>query len=85
MTKITDDQITLHLGGKLRELREAQGIAGPKLAAQVGITHQQLYKAENGINTMTGARLYRLAHALGVSPAAFFAGLPATEMVDAAS
>lgn len=80
MTKLSDDEITIRMGRRLREIRKASGVSGTGLAHSLGIAHQQLYKYERGINTMSAVKLYRLAYVLGISVADLFEGLPATEM-----
>jgi transcriptional regulator with XRE-family HTH domain len=47
------------------------GLTQPDVAAEVGITFQQLYKYEKAKNRIGAARLYELSKVLGV-PVTFF-------------
>lgn len=45
-----------------------------QLAELIGVTYQQTYKYEKGVNRVAGARLNVIAKALGVEVAYFFVG-----------
>jgi transcriptional regulator with XRE-family HTH domain len=47
----------------------------PKLAAALGIAHQQLAKYEEGKNRVSAGQLYDLSKALGMPVAFFFEGM----------
>jgi transcriptional regulator with XRE-family HTH domain len=68
--------ITAHIGARVREIRNERGLTLKDLSAIVGVSDQQLSKAETGKNTMSATRIYELAVAFDVSPSAFFEGLP---------
>ena len=61
------------IGQKLRALRLDRGLSQGALAAQVGVTFQQLQKYEKGVNRISAGRLAALAAALGVPVTAFYA------------
>lgn len=64
----TDAQI----GKQLRFYRKAAGMTQRTLAGKVGITFQQVQKYENGLNRLSVARLYDIAHALQIPIHMFF-------------
>ena len=64
-----------HVGARVRERRLALGLTQQELAGLVGITFQQVYKHEKGINRIAAGRLHAIARALGVEPGYFFEGL----------
>jgi len=64
---LVDDAI----GRKIRSEREISGLTRQKLAAVIGVTHQQLHKYETGKNRVSGGRLKSIATALG-KPVQFF-------------
>jgi transcriptional regulator with XRE-family HTH domain len=45
------------------------------LAAELGVTFQQLQKYERGANRISAGRLYEIAHALGLPITFFFDGI----------
>lgn len=59
----------LHIGRRLRELRESRGLTQAQLAAQLGVTFQQLQKYERGVNRVAASRLYQAALVLDVQVA----------------
>ena len=60
------------IGQKVRALRLQRGLSQGALAAQVGVTFQQLQKYESGANRISAGRLVRVAAALGVPVTAFY-------------
>lgn len=60
------------IGRRIKELRIAKGLSLMDLVDFVGVTHQQLYKYENGSNRVAPSRLLALARAFGVSVMHFF-------------
>ncbi|MCC7260650.1 MAG: helix-turn-helix transcriptional regulator [Alphaproteobacteria bacterium] len=69
-TPYSDAQI----GNQLRLYRKAAGMTQRTLAGKIGITFQQVQKYENGLNRLSAARLYAIAHALQVPVRLFFPG-----------
>src|SRR3954451_12118076 len=51
---------------RLRERRTMLGLTSQQVAGMLGITYQQLYKYEKGVNRISAGRLHALARALGV-------------------
>jgi transcriptional regulator with XRE-family HTH domain len=64
-----------HIGSRIRERRTALGLTGYQLADMVGVTYQQLFKYERGINRISAGRLYEIARALDVEITFYFEGL----------
>lgn len=57
-----DQAVDKYIGSKIREARVAKGMSMIQLAAQIGdITHQQLYKYEEGANRTPNTRLLKIA------------------------
>jgi transcriptional regulator with XRE-family HTH domain len=50
-----------------------------KLAAQLGLTFQQVQKYEKGVNRISASRLREMSHVLQVPVQFFFDGLPETK------
>ena len=80
------EAVDRHVARRLRERRVALGLTQGQLAARIGVTYQQVYKVEAGVNRLTVGQLAGLAEALGVGPAHFYEGLrtPARAGPDAA-
>ena len=57
-------EIDARIGAKINELRLSLGVTRQNLAAQIGVTHQQLQKYERGINRITISRLFDIAESL---------------------
>ncbi len=70
-----DRNIEQHVGRRIRERRTLLGLTQQQLAELIGVTYQQAHKYERGINRISAARLYALAHVLGVDANFFFEGL----------
>jgi transcriptional regulator with XRE-family HTH domain len=58
-------------GGRLRELREAEGLTQPQLAERVGISTRQVSRLETGEQVATWPTVLALAKAMGVDCNAF--------------
>ncbi len=69
---MTDEDIDTHVGRAIRARREDLGITQVMLAAQLGITFQQVQKYERGANRVAASRLWRCAKVLDTSVEAFF-------------
>jgi transcriptional regulator with XRE-family HTH domain len=68
--KATDTDRTI--GALIRKNRKASGWTLEALAAEIGVTYQQLQKYERGVNRVSATRLYEIAKALNVPVASFF-------------
>ncbi len=65
----------MHLGMRLRTRRRLMWLTQSELAAAVGVGFRQIHKYESGENSISAARLWKLAEALGVSVDYFYNGL----------
>lgn len=66
------DAISVNVGGRLRELREARNISMRALATRSGLSANALSMIERGRASPSVSTLYKLAEALGISITAFF-------------
>jgi transcriptional regulator with XRE-family HTH domain len=66
------EDIDRRVGARLRERRIMLGLSQQQLAELIGVTLQQAYKYERGINRVTSGRLYKIAQALNVDIGYFF-------------
>jgi transcriptional regulator with XRE-family HTH domain len=55
------------LGARIRERRITLGLTQIALAHVLGITYQQVWKYEHGVNRIAGQRLFDIATALNVT------------------
>jgi transcriptional regulator with XRE-family HTH domain len=69
--------IDVHVGSRLRLLRTLLRISQDKLAAELGLTFQQVQKYERAANRISASRLYQLCRILKVPISFFFEGLEA--------
>lgn len=53
-----------HLGLTIQKLRVLKGVTRQNLADKIGVTFQQLYKYENGINNITTAKFFLIVQNL---------------------
>ena len=67
-----NDAISVNIGERLRELREARNISMRALAARSGLSANALSMIERNKVSPSISTLYKLAEALGVSITAFF-------------
>src|SRR6187551_751941 len=63
----------------MRERRTTLGLTSQQVAEVLGITYQQLYKYEKGVNRISAGRPHALARALGVDVGYFYEGLGSGE------
>lgn len=68
-------KVDRHVGARLRQRRELNGMSQELLAEQIGVSFQQLQKYETGVNRISAGRLYAIAKALKVSTEFFYLGL----------
>lgn len=68
-------RIDQRIGQNIRSARLAAGASQEKLAAEIGVTFQQVQKYEKGVNRVAASRLYQIAQALGAPIESFFAGM----------
>lgn len=72
-------RVDVHVGEKVRERRAMLGLTQQHLAAQLGLSYQQVQKYETGANRISAGRLYELAQMLNVHVSFFFEGLNENE------
>jgi transcriptional regulator with XRE-family HTH domain len=72
MTLYQNDAVSVNVGERLRELREARNISMRALAARSGLSANALSMIERGRASPSVSTLYKLADALGVSITSFF-------------
>jgi transcriptional regulator with XRE-family HTH domain len=70
----TPHPVDVHVGRRVRERRIELGISQEKLAAELGLTFQQVQKYERAANRISASRLYRMGITLGVDAPYFFQG-----------
>jgi transcriptional regulator with XRE-family HTH domain len=66
------EDIDRHVGARIRERRIMLGLTLHQMAELIGLTYQQAYKYEKGVNRVSSGRLYRIAQALDVDIGYFF-------------
>jgi transcriptional regulator with XRE-family HTH domain len=67
-------QADITIGQNIRRMRLVKGLTQEALAAQIGITFQQVQKYEKGTNRVGGSRMVQIAQALGVSVVELYDG-----------
>ena len=72
MALFQHDAVSVNIGERLRELREARNISMRALAARSGLSANALSMIERGKTSPSVSTLYKLADALGVAITAFF-------------
>ena len=70
----TPDPVDIYVGMRVRERRSELGISQEKLAAELGLTFQQIQKYERAANRISASRLHHMAKVLNVKPPYFFEG-----------
>ena len=65
------------VGRAIRTERKRLGITQETLAAELGISHQQLQRFETGDNRISAGKLWHCARALGVPVLRFYAEIEA--------
>src|SRR4051812_5869972 len=63
------------IGARIRERRIVLGLSQQAFAKQIGVTHQQVGKYEQGTSGIAAGRLYQIARTLGVRGDRFFEDL----------
>lgn len=72
---MTEDQINLFIGEKIRLRRHVLGMNQTTLGKKIGITFQQVQKYEKGYNRIVASKLFQLANQMDVHIDYFFEGL----------
>jgi transcriptional regulator with XRE-family HTH domain len=68
-------RVDVHVGARIRQRRFLLGMTQQSLAANIGVTFQQLQKYEMGANRVSASRLWDIARLLEVPVSFFFEGL----------
>jgi transcriptional regulator with XRE-family HTH domain len=68
--------VDIYVGGRARMRRKMLGMSQQNLAAELGITFQQIQKYEKGSNRIGASRLQKMSEVLKVPIAYFFEGWP---------
>jgi transcriptional regulator with XRE-family HTH domain len=66
--------IDLHVGSRVRLRRKVLGVSQESLAADLGLTFQQIQKYERGTNRVSASKLYEIARSLQTTTSYFFEG-----------
>jgi len=85
MSSKSPDAIDLLVGCNVRIQRLTKGLSQTDLAAELGITFQQVQKYERGVNRIGAGRLVRIASALQISILALFEGIDGVQQLDGPS
>ena len=75
------EAISVDVGTRLRQLREARGVSMRTLATMSGLSANALSMIERGRTSPSVSTLYRLADALGIPVTDFFSPAPSREKV----
>ncbi|WP_299005345.1 helix-turn-helix transcriptional regulator [uncultured Caulobacter sp.] len=67
-----------HVGARIRLRRQILKVSQGALAADLGLTFQQVQKYETGANRIAASTLHAAAKVLRTTPEWFFEGLPPT-------
>jgi transcriptional regulator with XRE-family HTH domain len=75
MSEHSPDPVDAHVGERIRRRRKLLGQSQQALAADCGVTFQQIQKYERGINRISASMMARAAKSQGVLPAYYFEDL----------
>lgn len=67
--------IDIHVGNRLRTIRQIQGLSQEEVGNFIGVSFQQIQKYETGTNRIGASNLYTFAQSLNISVQNFFDGL----------
>lgn len=68
--RLTDEEVAI--GARIRTIRIQKGLTQQSLAAEVGISYQEIFKKEHGICRVSCGQIAKIAEALDTPIAAFF-------------
>jgi len=68
--------VDLHIGGRIRALRNLKEMSQEELGEALGVSFQQIQKYEKGMNRVSGGRLMQIAATLGVDAAYLLENAP---------
>jgi transcriptional regulator with XRE-family HTH domain len=70
----TPHPVDIHVGSRVRLRRIELGISQEKLAAELGLTFQQVQKYERAANRISASRLFHMGKVLNVKAESFYEG-----------
>lgn len=73
------------IGNRIYNIRLSRGLSRSKLAKDVGVSHQQIAKYENGSNKISATRLYLISIALDTPIISFYEGIDQHTVLDEVS
>ena len=73
--------VDAHVGARIRLRRKLLGLSQQQLAAQLGLTFQQVQKYERGVNRVSASKLYETAQVLQAPVTHFFEGLEGESLI----
>jgi transcriptional regulator with XRE-family HTH domain len=73
----TPHPVDIHVGSRVRLRRTELGISQEKLAAELGLTFQQVQKYERAANRISASRLFQIGKVLDVKVPFFYEGYEA--------
>lgn len=83
--ELIDKNVDVYVGGRVKDRRSELGMSQSKLAANLGVTFQQVQKYEKGTNRISASTLYAIARILKVNWHYFIDGYQnATSLSDGA-
>ena len=68
----TDENINSFVGDALKAMRKTAGLTQQELSDVLGVTAQQIYKYEVGLDRISSDVIYKLAHFFGCDVSVFF-------------
>jgi len=68
--------IDIHIGGRIRALRNLKEMSQEELGGRLGVSFQQIQKYEKGMNRVGAGRLLQIAASLGCDAAHFLENAP---------
>ena len=67
-----NENVNSFVGNTLKAMRKTTGLTQQELSDVIGVTAQQIYKYEAGIDRISGDVIYKLAHFFGCDVSFFF-------------
>ncbi len=67
--------VDVYVGNRLRQRRMLMGLSQKQMAAELGVTFQQVQKYENGVNRISASRLWDISKILKAPVEYFFDGM----------
>lgn len=66
------NDIDIHIGKRLRDLRIERGLTQTQLAEFSGVSYQQVQKYEKGTNRISASRLWKFCRVMDINLGYFF-------------